>query len=382
MQVFKGGYAERTTYSRGREELMCGVFRSGTVFLLLVATMVTGSCNRGGGEPEEQPTLEPTVTPLVLVEDVPTFTPTPIPPPPAPTEVPTSNPTSTPVPELAHTRVHANLRAGPGVQYAVVGQLPADTNVQPISQTVDRLWFKLDSGAWIFADLVEDAPLGLPVEKDIPAPPSATATPTSVPPTAVPSTPTPKPTSTPVPVRGDWTVPIPRNESYLARDGLEFTVREVIYGNDVRMQSYIERRGGQNCDECLAIELEVVNEGGNPEEYLAQEDFKLLLDSPDGEQFQQVRCQHGGGLRSMVNPNSLGAIAQGFGHEQKFVCFEGVPSDFLRLRLAYSPVFIYEDPHTPTPTPEGSSVVYATDPRERDQDFRTGWTVYFLLLGL
>ena len=361
---------------------MRGVFRAGTVFLVLAAVLVAAGCNRGGSGEKEAPTMEPTVTPLVIVPDVPTFTPTPVPPPPIPTEAPTLTPTSTSVPVQAHTTVHANLRAGPGINYALVGKLPADTNVQPISQTVDRLWLKLDTGAWIFAELVDEVPLGLPVEGEIPAPPPATSTPTPVPPTAVPATPTPRPTSTPVPVQGDWSLPIPRNVSFLTRDGLEIVLREVIYGNDIRMQTYIERRGGQNCDGCLAVELEIVNLNGNPEEYLAQEDFKLLLGSPDGEEFHQVRCQHGGGLRSMVNPNSLGAIAQGFGHEQKFVCFEGVPSDLLQIRLAYSPVFIYEDPHTPTPTPEGSSVVYATDPMEKDQDFRTGWTVYFLLLGI
>lgn len=362
---------------------MRGAFRAITVFLLLTAVVAAGSCNnRGGRGTEEQPTMEPTVTPLVIVPDIPTYTPTPIPPPPAPTETPTLTLVPTSVPQQAHTKVNANLRAGPGVQYALVGQLPENTNLQPVSQTVDRLWFKLDTGAWIFADLVEDAPLVLPVEGDIPAPPPATATHTPVAPTAVPSTPTPRPTSTPVPVKGDWTIPISRNEGFLTKDGLKFTVREVIYGNDLRMQSYIERRGGQDCDGCIAVELEVVNMDGNPEEYLAQEDFKLFLNSPDGQQFQQVRCQHGGGLRSMVNPNSLGAIAQGFGHEQRFVCFEGVPADFLKIRLAYSPVFIYEDPHTPTPTPSGSSVVYAAEPREKDQEYRTGWTVYFLLLGI
>ena len=362
---------------------MRGVIKAGIVFLLLVAVLVTGGCNnRGGSRPEESPTLNPTVTPLVIIPDVPTFTPTAVPATPTPTEAPTLTPTSTTVPTQAHTTVNANLRAGPGINYALVGKLPEDTNVQPVSQTVNRLWLKLDTGAWIYAELVDDIPLGLPVEGDIPTPPQPTATHTPVPPTKVPATPTPRPTNTPVPVQGDWSMPVPRNVSFQAKDGLEFVVREVIYGDDIRMQSYIERRGGQNCDGCLAVELEIVNKDGNPEEYLAQEDFKLLFESPDGKQYHQVRCQHAGGLRSMVNPNRVGAIAKGFGHEQKFVCFEGVPSDFLQLRLAYSPVFIYEDPHTPTPTPEGSSVVYATDPIEKDQDFRTGWTVYFFLLGI
>ena len=66
----------------------------------------------------------------------------------------------------------------------------------------------------------------------------------------------------------------------------------------------------------------------------------------------------------------------------RFICFEGVESLSLNTRLAYSPVFLYEEPNTPTPTPEGSSVVHATEPRENEQSFRTGWTVYFTLFGL
>ena len=238
---------------------------------------------------------------------------------------------------------------------------------------------------WIFANLVDDIPTDLPLETNIPAPPPPPATPTSPAPTEVPATATPTPTNTPVPVQGDWDLPIHRNESFLMPDGLEITIREVIYDDDERMQSYIERRGGQSCTGCLAIELHIFNKDGNSKEYIVREDFKLLNDSPNTEPFQEVRCVHAGSLRSMDNQAALRALVKGLsgGHE-RVICFEGVDSLSLRTRLAYSPVFLYKDPNTPTPspTPGGRNVVYATEPVESEQDFRTGWSVYFILLGI
>ena len=322
---------------------------------------------------------------IAQVAEIPTFTPTAIPvvPEPTPTEWPTLVPTSTPVPNLAKTNVQANLRAGPGVTYQLVGVLNKGTSVVPVSRTADRQWLKLDTGAWIFADLVDDESSSLPAETNIPAPPPPTATPTSPPPTEVPATATPTPTKTPVPVPGDWVLPIHRNERFLMRDGLEITIEEIIYDDDDRMQSYIERRGGQSCAGCLAIELHIINKDGNSKEYITQEDFKLFNGSPDTEPYEQVRCQHAGSLRSMVNQGGLRAFVKGLEDgSQRFICFVGVESLSLHTRLAYSPVFLYVDPNTPTPTPEGSSVVHATEPIEKEQSFRTGWSVYFTLFGI
>ena len=178
--------------------------------------------------------------------------------------------------------------------YGLVGFLEKGTGVVPVSRTADRLWLKLETGNWIFAYLVDDIPTDLPVETNIPATPPPPATPTSPAPTEVPATATPTPTNTPVPVQGDWDLPIHRNESFLMPDGLEITIREVIYDDDEQMQSYIERRGGQSCTGCLAIELHIVNIDGNSKEYIVQEDFKLFNDSPDTEPFQEVRCVHAG----------------------------------------------------------------------------------------
>ena len=279
--------------------------------------------------------------------------------------------------------MQANLRAGPGVAYELVGFLAKGTEVAPVSRTADRLWLKLENGNWIFAYLVEEVPADLPVETNIPAPPPPPATATSPAPTEIPATPTPTPTSTPVPVLGDWSLPVHRNESFLMPDGLEITLKEVIYKDDERMQTYIERRGGQSCGGCLVIELQIINGEGNSKEYIAQEDFKLYNGSPDSEPYQQVRCQHAEGLRSMENPGSLGALVKGLsGGNERFACFEGVESLSLHTRLAYSPVFLYENPVTPTATPQGSNSVRETEPNEKEQPYRTGWSIYFILLGI
>ena len=327
----------------------------------------------------------PTVTPILEVAAIETFTPTPPPATVEPTATGTSTPapTETPVTSRARTNVQANLRGGPGVAYALVGLLAKGTEVVPVSRTADRLWLKLESGSWIFANLVDGAPADLPLETDIPAPPPPPATATSPAPTEVPATPTPTPTSSPVPVFGDWSLPVHRNESFLMPDGLEITLKLVIYEDDERMQSYIERRGGQSCEGCLAIELQILNKEGNSREYIVQEDFKLFTGGRNSEPYQQVRCKHAAGLRSMESQGSLRALVKGLiDGGERFVCFEGVGSVSLNTRLAYSPVFLWEDPNTPTPTPENSSVVYSAEPIETEQAFRTGWSVYFTLLGI
>ncbi len=360
---------------------------TGIVYLLLFAVLGMAGCGNRGNNVGEQPQAQPTVTPIMEVAVIPTFTPTVIPviPEPTSTETPTLVPTPTPAPNRAKTSVQANLRAGPGVDYQILGVLNENSSVVPVARTADRQWLKLDTGAWIFADLVDEVPRDLAVEANIPAPPPPTATPTSPPPTEVPATGTPIPTSTPVPVLGHWSLPVHRNESYLMQDGLEITIREVIYGDDERMQSYIERRGGQSCAGCLAIELQIINKEGNSKEYITQEDFKLFNGGPDTEPYRQVRCQHADSLRSMVNQAGLRALVKGLNNGgERFACFEGVESLSLSTRLAYSPVFLYVNPNTPspTPTPGGRKVVYATDPIEKEQSFRTGWSVYFILLGI
>ena len=108
-----------------------------------------------------------------------TFTPTPPPPEPTATETPTVGPTVTPDVIQAKTNVQANLRAGPGVAYELVGFLEEGTEIEPVSRTANRLWLKLEDGIWIFAFLVSEVPSNLPLETNIPVPPPPPATATS-----------------------------------------------------------------------------------------------------------------------------------------------------------------------------------------------------------
>ena len=164
------------------------------------------------------------------------------------------------------------------------------------------------------------------------------------------------------------------------RDGMEISVLEVIQGDDERMQAHIERRSSESCEGCLAIKIKIVNQDGNAKEYIVQEDFKLLSGSPEAKPFQQVGCGSSSGLHSQDNPE---AFVKGFNEgNERFLCFEDVPQVSLETRLVYSPVYIYEDLNTPTSTPEGSSVIYATEAKEKEQEYRIGWSVYFILFGL
>lgn len=119
--------------------------------------------------PTETPTEVPTSTPTT----VPTDTPTPI-----PTDTPAPTDTPTPDPYAYSTDRAANLRGGPGTNYAVAGNVqPGDTfAISARTQAGD--WFQIETSAgkaaWIAAFLVVNAPgvENIPVATDIPAPPT------------------------------------------------------------------------------------------------------------------------------------------------------------------------------------------------------------------
>ncbi len=64
----------------------------------------------------------------------------------------------------------ANLRAGPGTNYAKVGGAKEGDIVELIAKNEAGDWYKLASGAWIAAFLVNNAPTDLPVVSDISPP--------------------------------------------------------------------------------------------------------------------------------------------------------------------------------------------------------------------
>lgn len=142
----------------------------------------------------------PTATPTY--ELVPTFTPTraqaTLTPKPTrtPTPVPSPLPTRPPLPKVVVDR--ANLRAGPGTVYAVVGTLDQGTSVRPLQQTRDGQWIRLSNDRWLFCALVDGVPDAMPVAD-------------AIPPTPVPTF-APVPTFTPIP--RDWIAPAVLSQAY------------------------------------------------------------------------------------------------------------------------------------------------------------------------
>lgn len=96
-----------------------------------------------------------------------------------------------PAAPLSPTRVpgavtlrNANLRAGPGTNYAIVGGVPAAEQLDLVGHTGDGSWYQLRDGRWIAAFLVQPGSAPLP----------------TVAPTVIAGLPTLAPTATPAPL--------------------------------------------------------------------------------------------------------------------------------------------------------------------------------------
>ena len=142
--------------------------------------------------PTFTPTTDPTAT---QIADTPTPTQQPTRTH-TPTASPTATDTSTPTPQPTATftptprpavNVQANLRAGPGTNYAIVGGRNDGDEVHPIAQTHDGLWLELSGGQWIYAPLVDNPPTNLPIAQNIPPTPVPLPTPTPIPPPTLPA---------------------------------------------------------------------------------------------------------------------------------------------------------------------------------------------------
>lgn len=185
-----------------------------TVFIVFGLTVA--GCNDNRNQPPEPTPMpptpvaadsesEPALTPTPDVPPEPTDTPVPPQPTntpaapdptatvaPQPTDTPVPLPTATPEPPPAApvTNTTSNLRRGPGTDFPLAGQLPTGAPVRPVAQNSDGTWLQLDSGVWIWAQLVDHVPPGLPV-------------------VALPATPIP-PTDTPVPQAPPTSTPTPQ----------------------------------------------------------------------------------------------------------------------------------------------------------------------------
>lgn len=154
--------------------------------------------------PTETPTITPIPETVVTVEEAPTITPTPV--------VVAATPAG--VAALTITAPTLNVRAGPSVQYPLVGQLRQGQQLQITGQgdVGQGRWWQIPYAAapgrvgWVIADSALVSAVNVSGVPLVPAPPLPTAVPTDTPPPAVaigsqPIEPTPPPesTSTPTP---------------------------------------------------------------------------------------------------------------------------------------------------------------------------------------
>ncbi len=100
---------------------------------------------------------------------------------------PVASPTITaiPLPEWGFTNVNANLRAGPGTQYAIAGSALQGTRLAITGRNTEGTWLQLDSGYWIYAPLV-DSVLSPLISTPTPVPPITVVAPTPPPATLQP----------------------------------------------------------------------------------------------------------------------------------------------------------------------------------------------------
>lgn len=193
--------------------------------LCIAAIALVAACSTGPGAIPTVARL-PTVTPTPTVIP-PTGTPTP-----TATSTSTRTPTgtSTPPPTLTHTPLPtdtavpptgtptetaltvnvstANLRAGPGTNYAVVGTVGRGEQFLALAQAQvqGETWYLVarpdGQRAWIAASIVSLVPGGPPIPAALTVPPPPP--PTAIPPTSLPP---PPPTAVPGPARTEEVMP-------------------------------------------------------------------------------------------------------------------------------------------------------------------------------
>jgi hypothetical protein len=153
----EGGYSERVAC------LSSLIF---LLFALFVVFWLPSKCARNVPAPKSADLTAPVIDSL----DTATRSPEPVAsaPPKATKAAPT---TGQPV-----ANANANLRAGPGTSFAVIGSAKAGQPLKLVAKNPAGDWLQLDTGAWIFGRLVAAAP-DLPVAEDIPTLPSPTNTP-------------------------------------------------------------------------------------------------------------------------------------------------------------------------------------------------------------
>ncbi len=108
------------------------------VFTLIAFALVVVALSGCGASPTATPTPKPTAvpSPTPLPPTRTPVPPTPVPPTPVP-------PTATPVPPIATTKQLVNVRQGPGTNFTIAGQMPANTKAVVLGKNEDGKWLQI-----------------------------------------------------------------------------------------------------------------------------------------------------------------------------------------------------------------------------------------------
>ena len=198
----------------------------------------------------------------------------------------------------------ANLRGGPGTNYAVVGGVEIGEALTINARNNDGSWFQLASGAWIAAFLVNDAPSidSIDVAANIPEPPSTNT-----------SVQTQPETTTESPVQSTSSI-VGINEE-LNGLGWRFKVTEV----HKRKAVYLHDSSYVAMGNYLVVIIDAVNEQSGSD-YFAKNLKVYVTDSvgnvyrDTGKASVYAQWQYGGlsSEYSDVNPGSLARVALAF----------------------------------------------------------------------
>jgi len=223
---------------------------------------------------------------------------------------PADNATETGTNSGAAANNNANLRGGPGTNYPIVGSTQTGQLLVIAARNADGTWLQLDSGAWIAAFLVDNAPAAgdIPVAEEMPAPPAQ---------------PTPTPASSTASA-ADTTASEPASTSAPSI----FSIGEEIQGNgwrfhvkEIHKRKAVYWHGDSYVamGHFLIVIIDAVNEqsgtdyfANNIEPYLTDAAGNVYRHSSKGSSYAE--WQYGGisSIYSDVNPGSLARIAMAF----------------------------------------------------------------------
>lgn len=193
----------------------------------------------------------------------------------------------------------ANLRAGPGTNYAIAGTVKAGQAVTIVGKNDAGTWYHLDNGKWIAAFLINTANNAPPATPTKPGNAPAKQTPV----------PTPAPTATPV---SSSVVAIGKELHGL---GWRFHVKEI----HKRKAVYWDSRSHVAMGHYLVVIIDAVNEQSgtdyfdrNVKPYLVDDAQHVYFEDGDGTLYATWQYSGISTVYTSVNPGNLVRIAMAF----------------------------------------------------------------------